>query len=321
MSTANAFLSYSHADEKALKRLHTHLAMLQREGSLIAWTDNAILPGTRLDAEISSNLGNSNLFVALISPDYLASNYCYDKEFAQATTLADTGKLRIVPVILKPCDWLSSPFKDFKAMPKDGKPISEWTNQNNAFLDVVIGLRQLLAASTPTSGPIPGSSTPDMAITGRRLIVKRDFDSIEKADFADRAYETIKNYFSGSCNELSAVGDALRAKFEIMDSTAFTCSVVNRAKIRGGEAHLTVRNSKTRGHFGDISFTYQRYAEANSSNGGYSVAADDYNLFLTTNAMNAMTMTGGSRSEKLSPEQAAEELWNSFVKQAGIEYE
>lgn len=244
MSTANAFISYSHADEKALKRLHTHLAMLQREGSLKTWTDNAIPLGTKLDTEISSNLESSNLFVALVSPDYLASTYCYDKEFAQATALANAGKLRIVPVILEPCDWLSSPFKDFKAAPKDGKPVSEWTNQNNAFLDVVTGLRQLLAASTLTSGTATGNPIPSAATAARRPIVKRDFDSIEKMDFADKAYETIKNYFNGSCDELSGVDDTLRAKFEVIDSTAFTCSVVNRAKMRGGEAHITVRNSK-----------------------------------------------------------------------------
>lgn len=37
--------------------------------------------------------------------------------------------------------------------------------------------------------------------------------------------------------------------------------------------------------------------------------------------MNSMTMMEGNRSTNLSPQQVAEELWNSFVKQAGIEYE
>jgi hypothetical protein len=77
---ATAFLSYAHADEKALERLHKHLAMLKREGALVAWTDHAILPGTKFDGVISIQLSQSSLFIALISPDYLASRYCYEKE-------------------------------------------------------------------------------------------------------------------------------------------------------------------------------------------------------------------------------------------------
>ena len=316
MSPVNAFISYAHADEKALERLRKHFAMLQREGSLNAWTDNAIVPGAKLDPEIDANLKSSSIFIALLSPDYLASKYCYETEFKQALALADGGKLRIVPVILEPCDWLSSPFKDFMALPKDGQPVSSWTNQNNAFLDVVTGLRRLLQTLTSAPSSVADHSASNISAGGKRPRIKQDFDSIQKADYADKAYETIQNYFRASCEELSKVGDSLRAKFETIDGTAFTCTVVNRAKISGGEAHITVRNSKGRQYFGDISYSYQRYAQGNSANGSYSVEADDYNLFLTS-----MSTMGGSRNTKFSPEQAAEELWNDFVKRAGIEYE
>ena len=135
----HAFISYSYADEKALDRLHKHLAMLLRDGTLEAWTDHKILPGDKLEDVIDFNLGNGGLFVALISPDYLHSKYCYDKEFQQAQKLASAGKIRIIPVILEPCDWKASPFAAYMALPKDGKPISEWSNQNIAYLDVVTG--------------------------------------------------------------------------------------------------------------------------------------------------------------------------------------
>ena len=84
----------------------------------------------------------------------------------------------------------------------------------------------------------------------------------------------------------------------------------------GGEAHITIRNSKKRHYFGDINYVYQLYADTSSSNGGFSVEADDYNLYLTE----ALSL-GGSRATAFSPEQAAEKLWNDFVKHAGIEYE
>ena len=312
--TTNAFISYSHADEKSLERLHKHLAMLRRDGALNAWTDHQIIPGDRLDNEVRTNLDKSEIFVALVSPDYLASNYCYEKEFQYALSLYEAGKIRIVAVILEPCDWLSSPLKDFLALPKDGKPVSTWTNQNNAYLDVVNGLRRIIEAPRPATKErsIVGS------ITGRRPRVKRDFDAIQKAEFADKAFEVIKSYFQTSCEELNGIGDDLRARFEEMSKTSFTCTVVNRSKISGGEAHITFHNSKGRNHFGDINYVYARYAETNTSNGSIRVEADDYSMFL---ALDAFSYHSGEREKRHSPEQVAEIMWDNFVKQAGIEYE
>jgi hypothetical protein len=313
----NAFISYSHADEKALERLHKHLATMRRQGELDAWFDREILPGTKFDEEIRARLEASSIFLALVSPDYLASEYCYEKELEHALHLAEAGKIRIVPIILEPCDWMSSPFHQFIALPKDGLPASQWKNQDIAFLDVVNGLRRLLKAAEDARPDETGNQVEQKLSTGRRPRVKRDFDAIEKADFADKAYGTIKEYFRASCEELTSIGDDLRARFEPMGDTSFSCTIVNRAKRDSGEAHITVHNMKQGRFFGDISYVYQRYAEKNTSNGSITVGADEYNLFLTWHNLQAY----GWKEAKYSPDQVAEQLWNEFVKRAGIEYE
>jgi hypothetical protein len=313
----SAFISYSHADEKALERLHKHLVMLTRDGSLKAWTDNEILAGDKFSSQIQENLNNSSLFLALLSPDYLASDYCYEKEFQHALKMAEAGRSRIVPIILEPCDWLASPFSEFMALPKDGAAISGWINQNNVFLNVVTGLRRILA-NNDISRPNETDVGDAKIIPARRVRVKQDFDVIQKAEFSDKTHEVIRKYFEGSCAELSDAGDNSRAKFEAMSSIAFTCTVVNRSKRSGGEAHITVQNSKQkRSFFGDINYVYERHADTNTSNGSIYVEADDYNLYLTMNYLHSF----GQKEAKHFPEQAAEILWNDFVKQAGIEYE
>lgn len=308
----NAFISYSHADEKHLERLHKHLAMLLREGTLDTWSDHKILPGGRIGPEINGKLNDSGLFIALVSPDYLASNYCYEKEFETALALAEAGKIRIVPVILEPCDWLSSPFNQFLALPKDGKAISEWTNQNNAYLDVVTGLRRVVASDAAAE---KGRADPGGPAAGpaRRVKVKQEFDVIQRSDFADEAFAAIRSYFQKSCAELNDIDD-LKAKFEVMSDTAFTCTVVNRGIKGGRDAHITMRNDKGRNHFGDISYVYQAHGPANTSNGAVRVAHDDYNLYLTMNGFM------GNDETKYDAQQAAEALWLDFVGQAGITY-
>ena len=107
---AQAFISYSHRDEKALERLHTHLATLRREGKITAWYDREILAGDDIDSAIGSNLTKSQIFLALVSPDFLASNYCYEQEMAKALERHAECSLRVVPIIVEPCDWKTTPL-------------------------------------------------------------------------------------------------------------------------------------------------------------------------------------------------------------------
>lgn len=79
-----AFISYSHNDSQMLDLLHKHLAQLQRDAIISTWTDREINAGANLEQTISSALGNSQIFIALLSPDYIVSNYCYEKEFTTA---------------------------------------------------------------------------------------------------------------------------------------------------------------------------------------------------------------------------------------------
>ena len=140
------FISYSHKDESTLERLHTHLAVLRRDGRIDEWFDREILAGGEIDAEIAERLESSRLFLLLVSPDFLSSDYCVEREMERALERHRSGDARVVPIIVEPCDWAYTPLRDLKALPRCGKPVSEWTNQNNAFLDVVRELRRVLEA-------------------------------------------------------------------------------------------------------------------------------------------------------------------------------
>lgn len=204
-------------------------------------------------------------------------------------------------------------FSEFVALPKDGKPISEWTNANNAYLDVVTGLRRLLAPQGAAQSASGATITSDGS---RKVRVRRDFDSIEKAEFADRTYGVIKDYFQKASVELMQASEDLRTRVQDVSPTAFTASVVNRARLRQAEGHITVHNQKRRSGFGDISYSWDAHAADNTSNGGIRVEADEYNLYLNVDGF-----MGASDGTKYTPELAAEWLWNQYVSKAGVEYE
>lgn len=139
-----AFISYSHKDRDFLDRLQSHMAILKRDKTISVWFDNEISPGAEIDSEISDQLKKSDLFIALVSPDFISSSYCYDEEMKMALRLCADGKMIVVPIILEPCDWLSTPLRSLKALPQDGKPIVHWENPNDAYLDIVKSIRSLV---------------------------------------------------------------------------------------------------------------------------------------------------------------------------------
>jgi TIR domain len=98
-----AFISYAHHDRAILARLHTHLAMLRRQG-LSEWYDREILAGGEIDKKIGEALASSDLFLAIVSPDFLNSSYCYEREMQSALERNREGSLVIVPIIAEPCD-------------------------------------------------------------------------------------------------------------------------------------------------------------------------------------------------------------------------
>jgi tetratricopeptide (TPR) repeat protein len=157
MSTLNVFISYAHEDAKLCGQLLKHLSQLQREG-VQGWYDRRITAGTEWAGEIDEHLNTAGIILLLISPDFLASKYCYDVEMNRAVARHDQGQARVVPVILRPCDWKNSPFAGFNALPSDGKPVIDWKTHDHGFLNVVEGLRAVVSELGPR--PIPEGVTP-----------------------------------------------------------------------------------------------------------------------------------------------------------------
>jgi hypothetical protein len=60
-------------------------------------------------------LNEAHIILLLISACFMASNYCYAR------------------------DWHGAPFSKLQALPKDAMPIKKWSDRDEAWLDVVQG--------------------------------------------------------------------------------------------------------------------------------------------------------------------------------------
>jgi hypothetical protein len=81
---AKLFFSYSHKDDDLRDELETHLAPLLREGVIEVWHDRRIGAGKDFANEINRHLEEADIVLLLISPYFIASDYCYDIEMTRA---------------------------------------------------------------------------------------------------------------------------------------------------------------------------------------------------------------------------------------------
>jgi hypothetical protein len=136
------FISYSHEDEALRKKLGTHLSLLKRNKVIDEWHDWRIGAGQEWAGAIDEHLNSAAVILLLVSPDFLASDYCCDIEMTRALQRHDAGDARVIPVILRDVDWQGAPFAKLNALPKDAKPVTSWSSRDKAFTDVARGIRE-----------------------------------------------------------------------------------------------------------------------------------------------------------------------------------
>jgi len=135
------FLAYAHEDEKLRNELEKRLVTLQRQGLITAWHDSHIIAGSDRKQEIKKHLNNAGIILLLVSPDYIASDECYEIE-KRAMERHNAGEARVIPIILHYADWEEASFSNLEVLPANHVPVTAWPNQGQAFLEIVKGIRK-----------------------------------------------------------------------------------------------------------------------------------------------------------------------------------
>lgn len=135
------FYSYAAEDEALRNELEKHLSMLHRQNYITSWYPRKITAGAEVNHEIEAHLNSAQFILLLVSPDYLASDYIYNKEMKQALERHEREDANVIPILLRPVDWENAPFSKLQVLPAQGKPITSWSNRDEAFQDVAEGIK------------------------------------------------------------------------------------------------------------------------------------------------------------------------------------
>jgi internalin A len=137
-----AFVSYSHIDLEYLKELRSALAPLIRLQKLQLWDDRDIDAGDEWREVLFKQLEEADIVLCLVSADFVASDFCYQKEFGTALEAHRRGEKTIVPVMLRKTDWQDLPLAGIQGVP--GEWITSANNKDEAWTQVSISLRPAL---------------------------------------------------------------------------------------------------------------------------------------------------------------------------------
>ncbi|MCD1125202.1 toll/interleukin-1 receptor domain-containing protein [Jinshanibacter sp. LJY008] len=312
----NVFFSYSHVDEGLRDQLEKQLAMLKRQGVIETWHDRRISAGHEIDKAIDERINSDEIILLLVSPDFIASDYCYNIEMKNALRRHEAGDATVIPVILRACDWHHAPFGKLLATPRDGKPVTQWSDRDEAFLQVAQAVRkaaerwQIAGVATGMSSTSAASISPPptepVSLRSSNLRLAKTFTQREKDQFQVETFEYIARYFENSLKELEARNPGYEGVFRRVDANRFFATIYENGK-NVARATIYIGGGMFKG---GINYVQGETTESNTFNESLSVDADDQALYLTCMGMSSFRR---ERNAKFSQEGAAELLWELVI--------
>src|ERR1044072_9144972 len=146
------FFSYAHEDESLMHQVRRQLVVFDRMNVIRKWHGRRFPPGAEWQGQIDEHLNSAQIILLFISPDFFESDYCYDVEMQAALSRHNSGQATVIPIILRPCPWKTAPFGHIQALPTDGRPVTTWSNADEACLDIANGVMGVVRAESASPG-------------------------------------------------------------------------------------------------------------------------------------------------------------------------
>ncbi|WP_316831846.1 leucine-rich repeat domain-containing protein [Pedobacter aquatilis] len=140
----NIFISYSSVDIQLLKELLSHLSVLEKTGQISIWHCQMLQAGEKWDDKIKKQLRDADVVIFLVSSNFLQSDYIWDIEIKSTIEReSNDNSVRIIPIIVRSCDWESSPLSAYNTAPKKAQVITLAADRDQAWTEVVKKIKAL----------------------------------------------------------------------------------------------------------------------------------------------------------------------------------
>jgi hypothetical protein len=248
-----------------------------------------------------------------VSPEFIASDYCYEKEMARALERHRAGEAVVIPIIVRPCSWKHTPLGAVLAIPRDGTPVSKFEDPDDAWHEVETEIRRLIEAlrasraGNETHAATLATPLPQRPRASTAVKLPRTFGDVERDDFMDEAFDRIADVFAASLEALERENPGVKGRFRRKNPEEFTAAVYRDGN--GIAACRVFRGKQFRST--EIYFSYEAGGTGIQYNESLSAADDGFELRLQPLGM--ANFGKGDRA-LLSADEAAYYLWRLLLK-------
>ena len=141
ISNAKIVVLYDEQDQPSADTLSKHLTVLRMTGKIDLYNVHSGIANTPVLLTAQKAIDAAHFVFVLISPNIFNNNALW-----LTTTLSavDAGK-RIIPIRLEKADLEGTPIAELRGLPAMGKTISDYSNSDQAFSEIVSEIKRLLA--------------------------------------------------------------------------------------------------------------------------------------------------------------------------------
>ncbi len=249
------FCCYAREDQALLLRLKKTLMLLQRQGLITIWSDIDIDAGTVWEQEIKKHLDSAHIILLLISPDFIASDYCYSIEMKRALDRHNQGSAQVIPILLRPTFCRNAPFAMLQMLPQNARPVTSRSDVDEAFNDIVEFIHQIvsefqLIGTNTFVHRAPSKPTSSTSAKEQWLVVGKEHHDKGRYTEALAAYEQAIRLDPNNASAYNGKGDVLY-ELQIYQEALNAFEQAIRLNLTYAEAH------RNRGHTLSVLGHYQ----------------------------------------------------------------
>ncbi|MGB1205825.1 MAG: COR domain-containing protein, partial [Chitinophagales bacterium] len=141
------FIVYDAKDTEHFERLEKHLKILEREKKIEIWAKNKIIASDKVDEVTQENMQEADIVLLLISIDFLTNKELWEKEIKAALQREEEGKTRVIPIIVRQCEWERKEifsFAENEPLPKNRLHLSRWPDADEFWSEISSGVHRLV---------------------------------------------------------------------------------------------------------------------------------------------------------------------------------
>jgi internalin A len=200
----STFLSYSHGDRKAKEIFQQNLTVMAKKNFIKQWHDGLIEPGTRWREEIEANLDRMDVFVGLLTTDFLASEFIEKVEIkaARMRLAVQDRDFLFVLILVEDISLAELDLAEYQILKPGGKAVSQHKSRKEGFnvaqkqLEELIVMRQSLKHQQRRDAPLLERRPAIKAQKreGITIIVQGDYIKGDKPMTHDQSINIRDNY-------------------------------------------------------------------------------------------------------------------------------